>query len=96
MMKHLRLSLQALFMLSIFLLGSINGYAQNRFESRISESAGDAEEQGPTGEEPGAIYFISALNMVWDTLGSKYRGQQTVGLRFTDVGIPQDALILNA
>jgi hypothetical protein len=96
MMKHLRFSFKALFMLSILLTGGINGFAQNRFETRISESAGDAEEQGPTGEEPGQIYLISALNMVYDTLGVKYRGQQTVGLRFMDIDIPQDALILSA
>jgi hypothetical protein len=74
----------------------MNGFAQNRFETRISESAGDAEEQGPTGVDPGEIYLISAINMVYDTLGSKYRGQQTVGLRFTGIDIPRDALILNA
>jgi hypothetical protein len=83
-------------MLSVLLSGSINGLAQNRFETRINESAGDAEEQGPTGVDPGEIYLISAINMVYDTLGAKYRGQQTVGLRFKDVDIPRDALILNA
>jgi hypothetical protein len=96
MMKHLRFSFKALFMLTILLFGCINGWAQNRFETRISESAGDAEEQGPTGDNPGEIYLISAINMVYDTTGVKYRGQQTVGLRFTDIDIPLDALILNA
>ena len=96
MMKHLRLSLQALFMLSIFLFGSMNSNAQNRFETRINESAGDVEEHGPTSLTPGTIYFISAVNLVTDTMGAKHRGVQTVGLRFTDIGIPQNALILNA
>ena len=72
-------------MLSIVFFGSMNGFAQNRFETRTNESAGDAEEQGPTGENPGEIYLISAISMVYDTLGIKYRGQQTIGLRFTDV-----------
>jgi hypothetical protein len=96
MMKHLRFLLKALFVLSIVLFGGINGFAQNRFEARINESAGDAEEQGTTGVNPGENYLISAINMVYDTLGVKYRGQQTIGLRFTDVDIPRDALILNA
>ena len=96
MKKFLQPFFKVLFVLSILLYGSMNGFAQNRFETRISESAGDAEEQGPTGEEPGEIYLISAVNMVYDTLGSKYRGQQIVGLRFTDIDIPQDALILDA
>jgi hypothetical protein len=96
MMENLRLSLKALFVLTLILFVSINGLAQNRFETRINGSAGDAEEEGPTSTTPGNIYFISALNMVYDTLGPKVRGQQVVGLRFTDVDIPQDALILNA
>ena len=96
MMENLRLSLKALFVLSLILFVSMNGFAQNQFETRINESAGDAEENGPTSTTPGEIYFISAINLVYDTLGPKKRGQQTVGLRFTDVEIPQDALILNA
>ncbi len=95
-MKHLQFLLKALFVLSIVLFGGIDGFAQNRFEARINESADDAEEQGPTGVDPGEIYLISAINMVYDTLGIKYRGQQTIGLRFADVDIPRDALILNA
>ena len=95
-MENLRLSLKALFVLSLILFVSMNGFAQNQFETRINESAGDAEENGPTSTTPGEIYFISAINLVYDTLGPKHRGQQTVGLRFTDVEIPQDALILNA
>ncbi len=83
-------------MLSIILTGSMHGFTQNHFETRIDASEGDAEENGPTSTTPGAIYYISAINMVYDTLGAKHRGQQTVGLRFTDVDIPQDALILNA
>ncbi len=96
MMKHLQFSLKALVMLSIFFMGSMHGFTQNNFETRIDASEGDAEENGPTSTTPGAIYYISAINMVYDTLGAKHRGQQTVGLRFTDVDIPQDALILNA
>ena len=95
-MKHLRLSFKALFVLSILLFGSINGFTQNRYEARIIESEGDAEEHGPTSLTPGAIYYISALEMVYDTLEAIHRGQQTVGLRFTNITIPQDALILNA
>ncbi len=82
-------------MLSIILMRSMHGFTQNHFETRIDASEGDAEENGPTSLTPGAIYYISAINMVYDTLGAKHRGQQTVGLRFTDVDIPQDALILN-
>ena len=96
MMKQLQFSLKVLVMLSIFILGSMHGFSQNQFETRIDASEGDAEENGPTSTTPGAIYFISAINMVYDTLGPKLRGQQTVGLRFTNIDIPQDALILNA
>ncbi len=95
-MKHLHLTFKMIFMITVIFTVSLNGLAQNRFETQIIESAGDAEEQGPTGENPGEIYLISGINMVYDTLGAKYRGQQTVGLRFTDVDIPKDALILNA
>ena len=96
MMKQLQFSLKALVMISIILMGSMHGFSQNQFETRIDASEGDAEENGPTSITPGDIYFISAINLVYDTLGVKHRGQQTVGLRFTDVDIPQDALILNA
>ena len=83
-------------MLSIFFMGNIYGFTQNNFETRIDASEGDAEEHGPTSLTPGTIYYISALNLVYDTLGAKHRGQQTVGLRFTNITIPQDAFILNA
>lgn len=95
-MKQLQLKSRMIFMIAVIFAVSMNGLGQNRFETRINESAGDVEEQGPTGDDPGEIYLISALNMVYDTLGVKYRGQQTVALRFTDVDIPRDALILNA
>lgn len=96
MMKHLQFSKKALVMLSVILMGCMHGFPQNYFETRIAASEDDAEENGPTSTTPGAIYYISAINMVYDTLGPKYRGQQTVGLRFTDIEIPRDALVLNA
>ncbi len=96
MMKQLQFSLKALVMLSIIFMGSMHGYSQNNFETRIDASENDAEENGPTSTTPGAIYYISAISMVYDTLGPKHRGQQTVGLRFTNIQIPQDALVLNA
>ncbi len=97
-MKHLQFSLKSLVMLSILLLWGMHGFAQNQFETRISGSADDAEEHGPTSLTPGAIFLDGAvLNMVYDTLDAgNHKGQQTIGLRFTNVAIPKDALILKA
>lgn len=53
----------------------------------------DVEEEGLDGGAPGSMYFTSSdLEITKD--GSK--GHQTIGLRFTGLDIPADAIITNA
>ena len=59
-------------------------------EIQISSSDDDAEEG-----ETGALYLDSSdLEMVYDTFADQFN--QIVGLRFTDVNLPQNAIITNA
>jgi hypothetical protein len=53
------------------------------------------EENGPTSTNPDAIYMISAINLVYDTLGAKQHGQKNLGMWIADVDIPWDVLIIN-
>ncbi len=83
-------------LLSLILL-TISVYSQQVFEVSIASSNDDVEEHGETSLTPGAMYFNSSdLEMVSDTLGGTKRGDQTTGLRFTDINIPGNATITSS
>jgi ELWxxDGT repeat protein len=64
-------------------------------QARVAASSDDAEEHGPNaGTSPGQMYLDSTdLELVAD---GQSRGDQVVGIRFTNVDIPANAQILEA
>jgi len=61
-------------------------------KTMIDYSGGDAEEFGPDADEPGYTYFTSTdLELVRDAVGN----DKVIGLRFRDITLPKEILVLN-
>lgn len=80
------------FLCSVATLLASASFAQVQSISvQVNSSADDAEEDGPGFTIPGAMYLNSSdIELVFDG------GNQYVGFRFTNIGIPQGAIISNA
>ena len=62
----------------------------------IAASSDDAEEQGPDGSSPGAMYLDSSDIELVEDFEPSTNGTQKIGLRFTNISVPADATITNA
>lgn len=77
----------------VFCIASVNAQRNQVFSTRINASTDDAEEQGLNGNNPGRMDITSTdLELVRD--GGD--GDQFVGLRFTNINIPKNAIIDSA
>jgi len=67
--------------------------AQHVFKTRVAAASDDAEEAGMDGEHPGRVYLHGTdLELAYDA----FTGHQLVGLRFTQVALPQGTQIVRA
>ncbi len=83
----------SLILLSMVFMGQLNAQSNLQFSARVAASSDDAEEQGANGSSPGTMDLTSSdLELVRD--GND--GDQFVGIRFTNITIPQGAIVDNA